>query len=823
MTPKEYKQMMAYLTRSGIKDKVKFASDLARPNPKPIVKEIELFNAFNKRNPRADGGMLVQPSADGSRPGYAEAKFDDPSAGIKVGDDLGQGISQDYKKADGAIMYRSTVGKTKKGGNIEQRFTSFKDAQEYRSQNFDPNSKIKPISELPKDQQKFINKWLDDHPDVKWEDLTNNERNMLKRKQDVRSGIGSKTKKGAENPQFQPLDDEGKKIAKQVYGTTDVDDRIRQRINIGEITMDTKPVKFEKGKDISLKMKRGTEKVTGVEFPKETIDADGKIETAKQMEKRFITFLKNRVQFSKKGLTGTGYANADIAEEFPISEKQGGRLARYYINKLGLKYKEGPRDPGKATITEKTEEKLKKTSGIKEERKLTQLKTKILKEKALARKVDKAHRVSKSHMEKLGLTFDTDLIGMDSRIINQVIVKPSEIKLNNLYARQRKILDLLRENPNSIVLKNKMTEINKGVKQIVKDTSGRLIGVTIDLDTLEPTFEGIKKKNTFTKFLGDNYKIADLGKFSDQELSKAIAKAVDAEAKRGFVPNDFKNILTNKDSQKAILEFAKKRAPDAIKDLKFAFNNPLSKKAMNLLSVPGFFIAGYQGAELAKQKGIGFDKEFEQTAAVGDAPIVEKGLSTGEKAAIGTGAALGVGTKTGRNILGRTIGGAFGPTGVAGLTVAGGGYDLSSPLDRFILGTEAAFAPELVKGTIGATKGMKNRALQKGIQRALNLGLPTRLALKASRIAQPIGLASLIGEATIASSKDSMKEAERIDAIQDQERQRQEFDNLITNIRGYAGGGIAGLSGGIDKGPQRRSMNPDSQGLSGLLKRVRNL
>jgi len=34
-----------------------------------------------------------------------------------------------------------------------------------------------------------------------------------------------------------------------------------------------------------------------------------------------------------------------------------------------------------------------------------------------------------------------------------------------------------------------------------------------------------------------------------------------------------------------------------------------------------------------------------------------------------------------------------------------------------------------------------------------------------------------------------------------------------------AGGGIAGLSGGIDKGPQIRSMNPDSQGLSGLLKR----
>ena len=38
-------------------------------------------------------------------------------------------------------------------------------------------------------------------------------------------------------------------------------------------------------------------------------------------------------------------------------------------------------------------------------------------------------------------------------------------------------------------------------------------------------------------------------------------------------------------------------------------------------------------------------------------------------------------------------------------------------------------------------------------------------------------------------------------------------------VANLAGGGIAGLSGGIDEGPQIRSMNPDSQGLSGLLKR----
>jgi hypothetical protein len=819
--PKEIKVVNEYFVRP-VKNRLKeifmkkglpqlrTADEIKQPPVRKDVEDIKAVNEFNKRNPRADGGMLVKPSDDGSRPGYAEAKFDDPSANIKVGNNLGQGISQDYKKADGTIMYRATAGKAKKGGNIEQRFTSFKDAEKYRSQYV--SQRIKPVSELPKDQQKYINKWLDDHPGVKWRDLNNNERNMLKRGQDVRSGTGSKTKKGAENPQFQPLDDEGKKIAKQVYGTTEVGDNIRQRINKGEITMDTKPVKFQKGKDISLKMKRGSGVVTGVEFPKETIDADGKIETAKQMEKRFEKFLKERVKFSKKGLTGTGYANADIAEEFPISEKQGGRLARYYINKLGLKYKEGPRDPGKATVTEKTEEKLKVTSGIKEERKLTQLKTKILKEKDLARKVDKAHRVSKSHMEKLGLQFDTNLVGMDSRIINQVILRPSEIKLNNLYARQRKVLDLLKENPDSIELKNRMTEINKGVKQIVKDTSGRLIGVTIDLNSLEPNFEGIKKKNTFTKFLGDNYKISDLNQFSDADLSKAIAKAVDAESKRGFVPNDFKNILTNKNSQKSILEFAKKRAPDAIKDLKFAFKNPFSKKAMNLLSVPGIFIAGYQGAELAKQKGIGFDKEFEQTAAVGDAPIIEKGLSTGEKAVAGAAAAGTVGTKPGRKLLGktiRTLGTRAAAVPFAGLTIADnlkkGENIIDATLDPLV-GAELLF-PNLFRENVA--KITSNPTLQK----ILKVG-------KVGRAFTPIGAGITAAGLGIDAAKFTKKRIEELRSMTPEQRaelrrqgEAQAFDPFQA-----AGGGIAKLAGDRS-GAMLTSMNPDKDGLPGLLKR----
>jgi len=72
MTPKEYKQMMDYLTRSGVSKQVTFASDIARPDPKPEIKEIEAFNEFNKRNPQADGGRIGFDKAGIVRKGKGE-------------------------------------------------------------------------------------------------------------------------------------------------------------------------------------------------------------------------------------------------------------------------------------------------------------------------------------------------------------------------------------------------------------------------------------------------------------------------------------------------------------------------------------------------------------------------------------------------------------------------------------------------------------------------------------------------------------------------------------------------------------------------------
>jgi len=84
MNPFKYAQMMKYLTRVK-KQKPDLpdvfpASQAPIPAKKKTVEDMEAVNRFVRANPRQDmagGGMLVQPSADGSRPGY---KKDNPGS-----------------------------------------------------------------------------------------------------------------------------------------------------------------------------------------------------------------------------------------------------------------------------------------------------------------------------------------------------------------------------------------------------------------------------------------------------------------------------------------------------------------------------------------------------------------------------------------------------------------------------------------------------------------------------------------------------------------------------------------------------------------------
>jgi hypothetical protein len=713
----DYKQMMAYLTRpEQPKEQVANLVDELTPGP---LKD-ELTKDYDPSQESYE--EYLQRKALGERPFNAQ---DGGRANLAIG--------------GGAI----------EGENLGTR------------EGF--NRPLIPVSELPKDQKKFINNWLKNNPDKTWEDLTSLQRNDLKKGKNVGVGYGGTTPKGVDNPAFQPLSEKGKKIAQHVYGTTDISDDKRYRINRGEITMDTKPVKFEKGKDISVKMKRGANIADDVIFPNE------------QMKKDFIKAIKARVQQPEKAVVD--FSNKELAKLFPISEKQAGRAAQYFIKDLGLEYAK-VKTKTASEIIKNTKNLIKQTSSFLEENRIRSAKTNILEELDLQKKMDTAHRVSKTHMAKLGLEFNTDIMGIDSRLINQIIVKPSEVQLDRLYRKQYDIFEKLKKNPDSIELKNNLKNINKEVTDIVKSTSGRLVGVTIDPDTLETSFQGIKKKYSFSNVLGDSMTMKELENIPKEDqvkfLTKQLPKAIDLEVKRGFVPNDFKNILSNPNSQKAILKYAKQKAPELINPLKKAFLNPDSKASLKLFSsFPAITTAGLVG--LGIYKGMGFDQE-----ARADEVLPSEGSVLPGAAAAGT---AGAGyalrkplTKFGKYAL-QVAGTPLGATGL----IAGFGIDPKKAMDRVGIEAELALAPELVK---------QSAKFSPAVQRILNFGLSPTMAARAARIASPIGIASLGGEALYKYGKFVKDELDRIEKMSPEERE-------AYNIAEQEQMGVAAADGGL--------------------------
>ena len=149
-----------------------------------------------------------------------------------------------------------------------------------------------------------------------------------------------------------------------------------------------------------------------------------------------------------------------------------------------------------------------------------------------------------------------------------------------------------------------------------------------------------------------------------------------------------------------------------------------------------------------------------------------------------------------------------------GILTAGFGVDPTSGLDRATLATEAALAPQLVQ---------QSARFSPAVQKILNLGASPKTALRIARITSPIGIASLVGEGLYQGGKFAKQRFEELAAMSPEQRQelrsegaRQAFDPFQA-----AGGGIAKLAGD-PSGAMLESMNPDSQGLPGLLKRVRN-
>ena len=380
-------------------------------------------------------------------------------------------------------------------------------------------------------------------------------------------------------------------------------------------------------------------KVKGnIQIPtKDVKQPDGKIKKielpvrypSKTVENKFIKAVKN---IFKKPSGVIPFKT--LAKDFPITERQAVRAAKQVKDEEGLKFPKGK------TVLEYNKEVRKPlldiTSSSKVEKRMALERARFLKDQPeIFGKIDTAHRASKTHMAKLGLEFSTQTVGMDSRLINQVVLKPSENMLEKLYTKREGILDNIKGKPTD-EQKKVLKQINDSVKKVIKTTSGRFVGIIVDPNTLEPSFSGIKKDLAFSKVNKTMKEIANLpgtptttGGFQGTSLKDSeyfkfikdnVQKSVSGEIKRGFVPNDFKVILSDPKNRKNLLDYAKKNTPDIFSKFKKILNNPTSKKRFELYSkLPTAFIPA----------GIALSLISDQAEAADG--TTEEGFSTGEK------------------------------------------------------------------------------------------------------------------------------------------------------------------------------------------------
>jgi hypothetical protein len=402
--------------------------------------------------------------------------------------------------------------------------------------------------------------------------------------------------RGFEHKSFLPLTKEQREIAKKVYNLkeSEVDDwqtdpankAKKKNITRGATTLETKAANLNPDR-IIVSSPKGTEETNDVIFPD------------KKTEKSFLKDLKERFTLSQ------GQSEKNIkyfSENYPISERQAARAIKFLSDKYKLKYSEPLTKP---EVKEKLKKVREATSDIPTEDYITKkIKQPILKEQDLVKKIDLAHRVSKEHMKYLGLQFDTRTTGFDSRLINQVIIKPSEIALEKFYRKQRKLVEEIKKNGITDELSEQLKNINNEIRTEAKKTSGRLMGVTIDPETLEPYFEGKKAKFGLTDKVLDIKEIAEMPYDKKVKfLANQIPQRIQTEIDRGFIPNDFKQILSDSKKQESILKYADKFAPELKNELKEIFKNPTSTKPIKIYADPtgiGNFLETTAGQALSK-------------------------------------------------------------------------------------------------------------------------------------------------------------------------------------------------------------------------------
>ena len=763
--PKEIKELNEYL-RTGRNRKreflggdITFASDMARPEPKREVVEIDAFNQFNLRNPKADGGMLVKPSDDGSRPGYAA-----PDSGIPPR----KTFEKEYKKFKGSDRefaeflnkkYKTSTNTTSSVESMRRRLG------------------LKTVNPKTTGDYKGLEKYIKNF------------------KGDFRPGLfeianrfGFKDK-GVVEKMINRVNPDMKKATPP------------GRLPPGVETKEAK-LKREIEERKEIKKAKAKQSITKTQFKKEYKKFKPE-KTGSDFE--FADYL-NKKKYKDRGEPFTGRRVNQIRRDLEIESKKFTTRAPKFSDEFILK----EADRMKLNVDRSDPKKLRQAviQAKSREAGLTEQQKQELYEERIKKNAPKPQRQFPYNIGKKPKPKDLfwkDLLENAQRhqgfLINREGPKleESHIKFKNPDQVRptdiKSVFDIELIDTNVVDKKGnpKVLTYDNFLKHV--DDNQELYG----MDS-ETALQEYKKK----RFIQENPDLRDqfnlkVNKAYDplSETSRAVFSPMHIHHTAGRGRNAF-NVqfaVATENMQENALRTILNRKFKAAKNFgeqRAAVREYLSKVSPNLEVRLKNTPYGQRETLIDMTKRI--------------APELTKDVRRAG------GVQLGANPFFSPGFLGRAFSTIPTPAGAVALT-AGFGVDPTSAIDRASIAAEAAFAPQLVK----------QAAKMGSAQRFFNLGLTPAMAARVARIASPLGIASLGAEGLYQAGKFTKKRIDELRSMTPEQRTelrnqgaRQAFDPFQA-----AGGGIAKQAGDSSGAPPEKG--PNSQGLPGLLKRVRNL
>ena len=256
---------------------------------------------------------------------------------------------------------------------------------------------------------------------------------------------------------------------------------------------------------------------------------DGKlnIKGPKDQIKKYLKDLEKRFEFPitsqdyLKGIKdGSILSNEALAKKYKVNLADVERINRVLKRDNKLEYKKQTLEGEKKRQRERDVRRkadIKKVSSPAMEQKIKR-EIKKVDPKALAKEVDVAHRASLKANSAVGADYLTTSLGIDKKIVNQELVKPTEQKLGTLYKNQQKLIKGLKPGEVPKQTQKEIEKINKKISELSDRTKGALQGVLIDEKTLKPSIYGVDYKKVLGAGLVDK-PVKDLTK-TDLDLIK---------------------------------------------------------------------------------------------------------------------------------------------------------------------------------------------------------------------------------------------------------------------------------------------------------------